>query len=114
MLRKYIQSAYLLGTLAASVSALGAALLLNTVSLPSTQLAGVPAAWPLALPTDSVTAHLARALRIPTISRTAYAGTDSLPFDHLATYLRRTFPLCGYSASTTTACSTSGPALTQP
>ncbi|MEJ7661199.1 MAG: M20/M25/M40 family metallo-hydrolase [Hymenobacter sp.] len=70
-----------------------AVLLANTLRLPNHQLAAVPAATALPLVSDSMTAHLAGALRIPTVSRTVYAETDSLPFDQLAAYLERTFPL---------------------
>ena len=72
---------------------LAAVLLVNTLRLPNHQLAAVPAAPALPLVSDSMTAHLAAALRIPTVSRTVYAETDSLPFDQLAAYLRRTYPL---------------------
>lgn len=72
---------------------LAAVLLINTLRLPSHQLAaGLPAPT-LALPPDSALAHLAGALRIATVSRTRYAETDTVPFDRLATYLQRTFPL---------------------
>ncbi|AMR26307.1 carboxypeptidase [Hymenobacter psoromatis] len=72
---------------------LAAVLLANTFRLPNHQLAAVPAAPALPLVPDSMTAHLAGALRIHTVSRTVYAETDSLPFDQLAAYLERTFPL---------------------
>ena len=75
------------------VLGLAAVLLINTLRLPNHQLAAAPAAPALPLVSDSMTAHLAGALRIPTVSRTAYADTDSLPFDQLAAYLERTFPL---------------------
>ena len=67
--------------------------LANTLRLPNHQLTAVPAAPALPLVSDFMTAHLAGALRIPTVSRTVYAETDSLPFDQLAAYLERTFPL---------------------
>ncbi|WP_223649326.1 M20/M25/M40 family metallo-hydrolase [Hymenobacter psoromatis] len=72
---------------------LAAVLLANTLRLPNHQLAAVPPAPALPLVPDSMTAHLASALRIATVSRTVYAETDSLPFDQLAAYLQRTFPL---------------------
>ena len=68
-------------------------LLVNTLRLPNHQLGAVPAAPALSLLPDSATAHLAGALRIPTVSRTRYADTDTVPFDQLAAYLTRTFPL---------------------
>jgi carboxypeptidase PM20D1 len=68
-------------------------LLANTLRLPNHQLGAVPPAPTLALAPDSALAHLAGALRIATVSRTAYAETDTVPFDQLQTYLQRTFPL---------------------
>ena len=70
-----------------------AVLLANTLRLPNHQLGAVPAAPVLRLPPDSATTHLAGALRLATVSRTRYADTDTLPFDALAAYLTRTFPL---------------------
>jgi carboxypeptidase PM20D1 len=72
---------------------LAAVLLANTLRLPNHQLAAVPAAPAVALTPDSALAHLAGALRIPTVSRTRYAETDTVPFDQLQAYLQRTFPL---------------------
>jgi carboxypeptidase PM20D1 len=72
---------------------LAAVLLFNTLRLPNHQLAAVPAAPALPLVADSTTAHLAGALRIPTVSRTRYAETDTVAFDQLGAYLQRTFPL---------------------
>jgi len=72
---------------------LGAVLLVNTLRLPNRQLTGVPAAPAVAVAPDSALAHLARALRIATVSRTRYADTDTVPFDQLQAYLVRTFPL---------------------
>ena len=72
---------------------LAAVLLANTLRLPNHQLGAVPAAPALPLAPDSALAHLAGALRLPTVSRTVYAETDSLPFDQFAAYLARTFPL---------------------
>jgi carboxypeptidase PM20D1 len=72
---------------------LAAVVLVNTFRLPNHQLATVPAAPAVALPPDSALAHLAGALRIPTVSRTKYADTDTVPFDQLRAYLQRTFPL---------------------
>jgi carboxypeptidase PM20D1 len=90
MKRRILQ---LLGALASLLLTLGIVLLGNTLRLSSAQLSAVPLAPKLVLLPDSTTAHLAAALRIPTVSRTIYAETDSVPFHHLATYLRRTFPL---------------------
>ena len=73
--------------------ALALVLLANTLRLPNYQLGAVPAAPVLPLAPDSTLAHLAGALRIATVSRPAYAETDSVPFDQLADYLARTFPL---------------------
>lgn len=73
--------------------ALAAVLLANTLRLPNHQLAAVPAAPAVAVAPDSALAHLAGALRIPTVSRTRYADTDTLPFDQLQAYVQRTFPL---------------------
>ena len=67
--------------------------LVNTLRLPNHQLAAVLAAPAVALPPDTALAHLAGALRLPTISRTRYTDTDTLPFDQLHAYLGRTFPL---------------------
>jgi carboxypeptidase PM20D1 len=72
---------------------LAAVLLVNTLRLPNHQLAIVPPAPALPLVPDSVTAHLAGALRIPTVSRTRYADTDTVAFDQFGAYLQRTFPL---------------------
>lgn len=75
------------------VLALLAVLLVNTLRLPNHQLAAVPAAPAVAGAPDSALAHLAGALRIPTVSRSRYADTDTVPFDQLQAYLQRTFPL---------------------
>jgi carboxypeptidase PM20D1 len=73
--------------------ALLAGLLVNTLRLPDHQLAAVPAAPAVAVAPDSALAHLAGALRIPTVSRSKYAETDTVPIDQLQAYLQRTFPL---------------------
>lgn len=70
-----------------------AVLLVNTLRLPNHQLGAGPAAPAAAVAPDSALAHLAGALRIPTVSRTRYADTDTVPFDQLQAYLQRTFPL---------------------
>ncbi|MET4075503.1 M20 family peptidase [Hymenobacter sp. UYCo722] len=66
-------------------------LAVNTLRLPSYQLTGVaPApAVPLA---DSALARLAGAVRIPTISTTDYAQTDTAQFGRFGRYLRQAFP----------------------
>jgi len=76
-----------------AVLALLAVLLVNTLRLPNHQLGAVPAAPAVAVAPDSALAHLAGALRIPTVSRSNYADTDTVPFDQLQVYLQRTFPL---------------------
>ncbi len=83
---------FLLLLLFAALALLGV-LLINTLRLPNRQLAAVPAAPAVALAPDSALAHLAGALRIPTVSRSRYADTDTVPFDQLQAYLQRTFPL---------------------
>jgi carboxypeptidase PM20D1 len=83
---------FLLGLLFVFI-ALATVLLINTLRLPNHQLGAVPAAPAVALVPDSALAHLAGALRIPTVSRTRYAETDTVPFDQLQAYLQRTFPL---------------------
>ena len=70
-----------------------ATVLLNTLRLPNHQFPPGPPAPVPALNADSITAHLAGALRIPTISRTRYADTDTGAFERFGDYLRCTFPL---------------------
>jgi carboxypeptidase PM20D1 len=91
-----------------------AVLLFNTLRLPKHQLAKVSPAPVLPLMPDSVTAHLAGALRIPTVSRTSYADTDTVAFDQFGGYLQRTFPLVHQKPLTITPASTSGPVPTRP
>ncbi|RYY20972.1 MAG: M20/M25/M40 family metallo-hydrolase [Cytophagaceae bacterium] len=83
----------LLRVLLVGIVGLVLVLLLNTVRLPNHQLAAVPAAPAVAGVPDSALAHLAGALRIPTVSRTRYADTDTVPFGQFQAYLQRTFPL---------------------
>ena len=66
-------------------------LVVNTLRLPSHQLTGVaPApAVPLA---DSALARLAGAVRIPTVSTTDFAQTDTAQFGRFGRYLRQAFP----------------------
>jgi carboxypeptidase PM20D1 len=73
--------------------ALLAVLLVNTLRLPNHQLAPAPAAPAVGVVPDTALAHLAGALRIPTVSRTRYTETDTVPFDQFQVYLQRTFPL---------------------
>jgi carboxypeptidase PM20D1 len=75
------------------VPSLAGVVLFNTLRLPNHQLAAVPPTPAVAIEPDSALAHLAGALRIPTVSRTRYAETDTVPFDQLQAYLQRTFPL---------------------
>lgn len=70
-----------------------AVLLVNTFRLTNHQLAAGPAAPALDLPPAITVEHLAGALRIPTVSRTNYAETDTVPFGQLLAYYRQTFPL---------------------
>ena len=72
---------------------LAALLLVNTFRLPNHQLAPVAAAPALGLDASLTVEHLAGALRIPSISRTDYAQTDTVPFGQLLAYYRQTFPL---------------------
>lgn len=66
-------------------------LVVNTLRLPSHQLSGVPAAPAVALP-DSALTRLAGAVRIPTVSTTDYAQTDTAQFGRFGRYLRQAFP----------------------
>ena len=84
---------FLLRLLLLGVVGVVAVLLLNTLRLPGHQLAAGPAAPAVAVVADSALGHLVGALRIPTVSRTRYADTDTVPFDQLQAYLQRTFPL---------------------
>ena len=72
--------------------ALGAVLLFNTLRLKSRQLDAAPAAPVLALAPDSALVRLAGALRIPTVSTTDFAQTDTAQFGRFVAYLRRSFP----------------------
>ncbi|WP_420147350.1 M20 family peptidase [Spirosoma sp.] len=67
-------------------------LLVNTFRLKSHQLTDVSPASPIEVP-DSAIQHLAGAIRIPTVSYTDYALTDTTQFDKFLTYIRTTFPL---------------------
>lgn len=84
---------FLLRLIGFSLVLLVAVLLFNTLRLPNHQLASVPSAPVLDLPADVAVEHLAGALRIPSVSRTDYAQTDTVPFGQLLRYYRQTFPL---------------------
>ncbi|MDQ2771855.1 MAG: M20 family peptidase [Bacteroidota bacterium] len=66
-------------------------LVVNTLRLPSHQLSGVPPAPPVPV-ADSALARLAGAVRIPTVSTTDYAQTDTAQFGRFNRYLRQAFP----------------------
>ena len=66
-------------------------LVANMLRLPSHQLAGVPAAPAVPLP-DSALARLTGAVRIPTVSTTDFAQTDTAQFGQFNRYLRKSFP----------------------
>ncbi|MDO7854344.1 M20 family peptidase [Hymenobacter convexus] len=66
-------------------------LAINTWRLPSHQLGAVPAAAPVPV-ADSALARLAGAVRIPTVSTTDYAQTDTAQFGRFGRYLRQSFP----------------------
>ncbi|MDF7815288.1 M20 family peptidase [Hymenobacter sp. YC55] len=68
-------------------------LLFNTLRLPNHQLAPEAAAQKPDLDPVVTVEHLAGALRIPSVSHTDYAQTDTVPFGQLLTYYRQTFPL---------------------
>ena len=67
-------------------------LLVNTFRLTSHQLTNVPPATPIVIP-DSAIQRLAGAIRIPTVSFTDYALTDTTQFDKFLTYIQTTYPL---------------------
>ncbi len=66
-------------------------LVVNTLRLPAHQLGAVPAAPAMPLP-DSALARLAGAVRIPTVSTTDCAQTDTAQFGRFGRYLRQSFP----------------------
>ena len=66
-------------------------LVVNMLRLPAHQLTGVPAAPAVPLP-DSALARLAGAVRIPTVSTTDFAQTDTAQFGRFGRYLRQSFP----------------------
>jgi len=67
-------------------------LLVNTFRLTSHQLTDVSPAAPITVP-DSAIQRLAGAIRIPTVSYTNYALTDTTQFDKFLTYIRAAYPL---------------------
>lgn len=67
-------------------------LLVNTFRLTSHQLTNVSPAAPIAV-ADSAIQRLAGAIRIPTVSFTDYALTDTTQFDKFLTYIQTTYPL---------------------
>ena len=66
-------------------------LVANTLRLPSHQLGAVPAE-PAVTVADSALARLAGAVRIPTVSTTDFAQTDTAQFGRFGRYLRQAFP----------------------
>ena len=68
-------------------------LLVNTFRLPNHQPAPGLAAPKLELDPALTVEHLAGALRIPSVSHSNYAETDTVPFAQLLTYYAQTFPL---------------------
>jgi carboxypeptidase PM20D1 len=70
-----------------------AVLLFNTLRLPNHQLVAAPAAPKPNLDQALTVEHLAGALRIPSVSHSNYAETDTVPFSQLLTYYAHTFPL---------------------
>lgn len=66
-------------------------LVVNALRLPAHQLTGVAPA-PAVPVADSALARLAGAVRIPTISTTDYAQTDTAQFGRFGRYLRQAFP----------------------
>ena len=66
-------------------------LVVNTLRLPPHQLGTVPAA-PAVPVSDSALARLAGAVRIPTVSTTDFAQTDTAQFGRFNRYLRQAFP----------------------
>lgn len=67
-------------------------LLVTTLRLTSHQLTNVPSAPPISV-SDSVIQRFAGAIRIPTVSYTDYALTDTTQFDKFLTYIRASYPL---------------------
>ena len=82
---------FLLRLLGLGVLLLLVVLVVNTWRLPSHQLGAVPAAPVVPLP-DSALAHLVGAVRIPTVSTTDFAETDTAQFGRFGRYLQQAFP----------------------
>ncbi|MFD1469251.1 M20 family peptidase [Hymenobacter caeli] len=70
---------------------LAAVLVLNTLRVPRHQLGPQPPPAPVAVP-DSAVARLAAAVRIPTVSTTDFAQTDTAQFGRFVAFLRRAYP----------------------
>ncbi len=66
-------------------------LVVNTLRVPRHQLAHVPPPAPVAVP-DSAALRLAAAVRIPTVSTTDFAQTDTAQFGRFVAFLRRAYP----------------------
>jgi carboxypeptidase PM20D1 len=67
-------------------------LLFNTVKLSSKQLVGIPAAPPFAV-SDSVMAHLSKAIQFRTVSNSDITQIDSAQFEKFVNFLKQTYPL---------------------
>ncbi len=67
------------------------ALVVNTLRVPRHQLGAVPPPAPMAMP-DSAVLRLAAAVRIPTVSTTDFAQTDTAQFGRFVAFLRQSFP----------------------
>ncbi|OGX91734.1 M20 family peptidase [Hymenobacter coccineus] len=70
---------------------LTAVLVANTLRVPRHQLGPQPPPAPVAVP-DSAVARLAAAVRIPTVSATDFAQTDTAQFGRFVVFLRQAFP----------------------
>ena len=82
---------YLLRLLGLGLLGLLLVLVVNTLRLTSHQLTGVAPA-PAVQMADSALARLAGAVRIPTVSTTDFAQTDTAQFGRFGRYLRQAFP----------------------
>ncbi len=82
---------YLLRLLGLGLLGLLLILVVNTLRLASHQLIGVAPA-PAVPVADSALARLAGAVRIPTVSTTDFAQTDTAQFGRFGRYLRQAFP----------------------
>lgn len=66
-------------------------LVVNTLRVPRHQLGAQPPPAPVAMP-DSAVARLAAAVRIPTVSTSDFAQTDTAQFGRFGAFLRQAFP----------------------